>query len=90
MFQTAAEKLGCRTDQIAHVGDSAADILGARRAGARAIWLNRKAGTLPRGTHRSDAEISTLAQLPTVLTRMSSDREVERRPDDVSSPPGES
>ncbi|HET7541069.1 MAG TPA: HAD family hydrolase [Polyangiaceae bacterium] len=39
IFQLAAEALGVKLEQIVHVGDAwEADVLGARAAGAQAIW----------------------------------------------------
>jgi HAD superfamily hydrolase (TIGR01549 family) len=41
IFQIALDRLGCRADQVVMVGDSwAADVIGARAAGVRAIWFN--------------------------------------------------
>jgi putative hydrolase of the HAD superfamily len=42
IFQVALERLKCRADEVVMVGDAwRSDILGARQAGIRAIWLNR-------------------------------------------------
>ena len=41
LFQKAFEALGVEPSEVAHVGDSAADVVGAVRAGARAVWLSR-------------------------------------------------
>jgi putative hydrolase of the HAD superfamily len=41
IFQIALDRLGCRADDVVMVGDSwAADVIGARAAGIRAIWFN--------------------------------------------------
>ena len=41
IFQIALDRLGRRADEVVMVGDSwAADVLGARAAGIRAIWFN--------------------------------------------------
>ena len=41
IFQIALDRLGCRADEVVMVGDSwAADVIGARAAGIRAIWFN--------------------------------------------------
>jgi len=41
LFARAFEALGAEPDETAHVGDSATDVVGACRAGARAVWLSR-------------------------------------------------
>ncbi len=41
LFAKAFEALDVPPDEVAHVGDSAADVVGACRAGAQAIWLSR-------------------------------------------------
>ena len=41
IFQIALERLGCRPEQVVMIGDSwAADVVGAKAAGIRAIWFN--------------------------------------------------
>jgi HAD superfamily hydrolase (TIGR01549 family) len=41
IFQKAFAALGVAPEETAHVGDSSADVIGARRAGAHAVWLSR-------------------------------------------------
>jgi len=41
LFQRAFTALGVEPGEVAHVGDSASDVVGAVRAGARAVWLSR-------------------------------------------------
>jgi len=41
LFARAFEALGAEPSETAHVGDSAADVVGACRSGARAVWLSR-------------------------------------------------
>ncbi len=42
IFQVALERCGCRAEEVVMVGESwKSDVLGARQAGIRAIWLNR-------------------------------------------------
>jgi len=74
MFQVAARLLGCAPRDIVHVGDSSADIIGARRAGARAIWLNRPGIQRPMTMPAPDGEIYTLAELPNVLAPIARER----------------
>jgi putative hydrolase of the HAD superfamily len=43
IFRAALERLDCRPDEAVMIGDSwPADVLGARAAGIRAIWFNRR------------------------------------------------
>ena len=47
IFQIAAERAGCDTAEIMHIGDNLlTDVAGANRAGAISVWLNR-AGVPP-------------------------------------------
>ena len=41
LFQRAFAALSVEPGEVAHVGDSASDVVGATRAGARAVWLAR-------------------------------------------------
>jgi 2-haloacid dehalogenase len=41
IFSRAFEALGVPPGEAAHIGDSTADVVGACRAGARAVWLSR-------------------------------------------------
>lgn len=42
IFHDALERVGCSAEEVVMVGDSwASDVLGARAAGIRAVWLNR-------------------------------------------------
>jgi HAD superfamily hydrolase (TIGR01509 family) len=46
IFDWTFAQLGVRAEQVVHIGDSwAADVEGARRVGARAIWFGRGAAT---------------------------------------------
>ena len=74
MFHAMAGKLGCPVEGIIHVGDSAADILGAHRAGARAVWLDRNGHALPEGVPTPDETITTLADLPAAIVRLTEER----------------
>jgi putative hydrolase of the HAD superfamily len=48
IFQAALERCGCRAEEVVMVGDSwKSDILGARQAGIRAVWLNRSGLACP-------------------------------------------
>ncbi|HEY0754818.1 MAG TPA: HAD family hydrolase [Ktedonobacteraceae bacterium] len=48
IFHVALERCGCRAAEAVVVGDSwQADVLGARQAGIRAVWLNRTGRACP-------------------------------------------
>lgn len=69
IFHAACERLGLPRDQVLHVGDDPyMDVIGARRAGLRACWINRvdKDGTFPdwpEARPRPDLQFPTLAAL---------------------------
>ena len=66
LFQVALRQVGCRPDQMLHVGDSLEnDVLGAARAGLRTAWLNRSGAPNSTGI-RPGVEIRSLAELPGV------------------------
>lgn len=48
IFRVALERIGCPAEAAVMVGDSwENDVLGARAAGIRAVWLNRRGVTIP-------------------------------------------
>jgi len=48
MFEAAARAAGVATHEVLHVGDDAAlDVIGARRSGMQAVWVNRDARPWP-------------------------------------------
>lgn len=66
VFRMAAAAAGCRPRDLVHVGDEPdSDVVGARRAGARAVWIDRS-GSGSAGT-RPDAEIRSLSELPGLI-----------------------
>lgn len=68
-FQTALQRAGVKAAQAVHIGDHPSDdIAGARAAGMRAIWFNPQ-GKAWEGDGLPDAQISSLAELPTLLER---------------------
>lgn len=67
IFRAAVEMFGLRAEEIVHVGDSPADIAGAKRAGLRAAWVNRYGRSLPQGCARPDWEVEDLSSLPDLL-----------------------
>lgn len=68
-FLEALKRGGVDAGEAVHIGDHPADdIAGAQKAGMRAIWYN-PAGNLWEADRLPDAEISSLTQLPGVLSR---------------------
>lgn len=65
VFRMAAVAAECRPGELVHVGDEVeSDIVGAKRAGARAVLIDRD-GRAP--TSPADAVIRSLAELPDLL-----------------------
>lgn len=63
IFHHACERLGIEPGNVLHVGDDPlADVLGARDAGLRTVWLNR-AGTLWQHGIAPDLEMADLGTL---------------------------
>jgi putative hydrolase of the HAD superfamily len=70
LFEAALAHTGARASEVVHVGDNPEhDVLGARRAGMRAIWVNpqRAPWPAPDGDEGPQATIASLAELPGVL-----------------------
>jgi HAD superfamily hydrolase (TIGR01549 family) len=68
IFLRAAELMKLDPREILFVGDTAHDdVLGAKRAGMRAAWINRKGMPLPEGVPAPDIVIADLAELPDLL-----------------------
>jgi 2-haloalkanoic acid dehalogenase type II len=67
IFRRALEELGSAPEETVHVGDSPADVFGARRSGLRAAWVNRHGRQLPPGCPAPDWEIADLSELPAIL-----------------------
>ena len=66
IFEIALGKAGCSPEELVHVGDSLEnDIVGAKKAGVKSVWLNRNGHESP--DIRVDREISSLRQLTDVL-----------------------
>lgn len=68
IFQRAAELLGCRPEEILHVGDSFfADVVGAKRFGATAVWLNRKKANFQGQPVQPDYTIECLEEVLDII-----------------------
>jgi 2-haloalkanoic acid dehalogenase type II len=71
IFQRACDALSVPAGQAVMVGDTPeTDIRGARRAGLRAVWLNRSHRDWPGNLARPDAVIGELGQLLRVLRQL--------------------
>ena len=50
LFELALMSTGLRPDEVIHIGDSvSSDVIGAKKAGIRALWLNRFGKSIPEG-----------------------------------------
>jgi len=68
MFHAALAELGESAEAMLHVGDHPEhDILGAQRAGVRAVWLNRHAAEWPSHLAQPDAQLVDLQALVALL-----------------------
>ena len=64
IFHEALRLIGSRPDETLYVGDSQDDdIVGARRAGIKIAWLNRKGEALKPNIPQPDYEISSLQEV---------------------------
>ncbi len=71
IFRRAATYLDVPPQHIVHVGDDPElDVMGAKAAGMRAIWLNRHAMPWPLEAVTPDLTITTLAELEPALDRL--------------------
>ena len=70
IFALAMERLGVGPEGVWHVGDNlGTDVAGAKAAGIGAVWLNRRGLPLPDGALRPDLEVSTLADLHSLIAK---------------------
>ena len=71
IFHHACERLGIAPEHVLHVGDDPlADVVGARDAGMRTVWLNRQAAAWQHEV-RPDLEMADLDALANWLDRYS-------------------
>ena len=67
LFEIAIGQAKCTKRQLLHVGDSFQnDIIGAKQAGVRSVWLNRQ-GINNEAGQQPDFEISSLRELTKIL-----------------------
>jgi 2-haloalkanoic acid dehalogenase type II len=65
-FERLARELDCRAQEIFYVGDEPLlDVVAARAAGLRTVWMNRRALAWPQGMQPADLNVSDCAQLAT-------------------------
>lgn len=68
IFRRACALLGLPPEQVLYVGDSPMmDVLGARHAGLRVAWLNRRGLALPEKVPPPDLEVADLMTLADIL-----------------------
>jgi HAD superfamily hydrolase (TIGR01509 family) len=68
VFQTALDRLGLSPHEVLHVGDSDVDdVKGAKAAGLRVAWLNRRGRPRRPDVPQPDFEIADLTELPPLL-----------------------
>jgi putative hydrolase of the HAD superfamily len=71
IFHAALDALGCSADDAVMVGDSLErDVVGARRAGLRSVWLDRGADAAPDASAAPHARIRDLSELRRALTNL--------------------
>lgn len=63
-FQIIEERLGLNRSKTVYVGDSFAnDIVGAKNAGWKAVWMNHRKRALPEGKFKPDYEVHSAKEL---------------------------
>lgn len=67
LFRKALAGLGLPAGEVLHVGDSPWDVYGARLAGMRVAWLNRRGSPRPAAAPEPDWEIPDLSALPDLV-----------------------
>jgi FMN phosphatase YigB (HAD superfamily) len=65
-FNEVIKHFSVSPGDIIHIGDSAADIIGANEAGIVSCWLNRKNRVLPEGT-KPDYQVKSLVEAASIL-----------------------
>lgn len=74
IYRQLQRQMGVSAGEHVHVGDDPEnDVLGAKTAGAFAIWLNREQKPWPLGDCQPDSEIQNLHALPAVLATLGRD-----------------
>ena len=69
IYRLALDTFNVPPEQTAMIGDTPdADILGANRMGIKSIWITRRAAGLDPSPAKPDAIVSTLSEIPSILT----------------------
>jgi len=77
-FTAVLAAAGGEPRSVVYVGDSLThDVLGAQNAGLFAVWVNRDGAVCPDGV-TPDAEVRSLAELPTVIARLTTSEDAGR------------
>ena len=67
-FRRVLEALDVEPQEAVYVGDNPFDdVLGAKSVGMNAVWINRDGKTIAKDQPRPDHQITSLAQLPSIL-----------------------
>ncbi len=70
LFEIAIRQAGCTKRQLLHVGDSFQnDVMGAKRAGVRSVWLNRHRQNNDTGI-QPDFEVLSLVELAAICEEL--------------------
>ncbi|MFQ6060951.1 MAG: HAD family hydrolase [Thermoplasmata archaeon] len=70
IFQFALDEVGCKPDEVIHVGDSqTSDIIGAKGVGIPIIWINRYQEKLMNGIPKPDFEAKDLHEAIEIISR---------------------
>lgn len=71
IYRQAQRQANINAQQMVHIGDDPLhDVVGAKAAGSKAIWLNRQQKKWPLEKCQPDAVISNLYELPQALSRL--------------------
>jgi 2-haloalkanoic acid dehalogenase type II len=71
IFLQACKDLSQDIDSILYVGNSMADIIGAKQAKFKMVWVNRKRVTILKDlNYRPDYEVKSLTSLPSILMQL--------------------
>ncbi len=68
LFSAVVEHYGIAPERIIHIGDSSADVLGAKRVGMKTCWLNRNGNSWYHRT-KPDYVASTLLEVASILIK---------------------
>jgi putative hydrolase of the HAD superfamily len=68
LFEFAMKNIECAPERVVHIGDSQErDIIGAKQAGLKAVWLNLTKEQPLTGKPQADRQISAIEELLDLL-----------------------